>query len=89
MSIKSKVKAFLQIKNVTITAYANKNNTSLSNQQQKIIKDKIYFKDLIDLCAFAGCHISIIDNKSGHEIITFNEYDINPAMDPADKETKE
>ena len=60
-----------------------------SNLHQKIIKDKIYLKDLVELCSEYNCRVSIIDNRTDKELVSYNEYDIDPTMDPADKETKE
>ena len=89
MSIKSKIKGFLAIKNSNIRGASSCLGILEGNLSRKLNNDNLKVSELLQLCIQHDCHISIIDNKSGHEIITFNEYDINPAMDPADKETKE
>lgn len=89
MSIKAKTKGFIKIKGINLTSYATLKGTSKSNLHQKIIKDKIYLKDLVELCSEYNCRVSIIDNRTDKELVSYNEYDIDPTMDPADKETKE
>lgn len=88
MSIKAKTKAFFKIKGINMTSYATLKGTSKSNMHQKLIKDKVYLKDLLEVCAEYNCKIAIIDNNSGRELITYNRYDIEDT-DKQDKDSQE
>lgn len=76
MSIKSKIGGYIKIKGINITDYATRKGTSRSNMHQKILKDKIYLKDLIELCNEYDCHVAIVDNKTDKALITFNDSDL-------------
>lgn len=82
VSIKSKIGSFLKIKSIKLTAYAQNKGTSKSNMHQKIMKERVYLKDLLELCSDYNCRISIVDNRTNHELISFNEYDIDKADPP-------
>lgn len=86
MSIKAKTKGFIKIKGINLTSYAMLKGTSKSNLHQKIIKDKIYLKDLVELCSEYNCRVSIIDNRTDKELISYNGYDIDQTKEQADKE---
>lgn len=76
MSIKSKIKGLLAIKNVNVTTYASTKGMSKQNMHRTLTRDTIKLREVIDLCVYTDCHIAIVDNKTGNELITFNQYDI-------------
>lgn len=76
MTIKSKVKGFISIKNINLTNYGKLNNKSIQQLSRTYSRDSIKLKELLDLCVYTDCHIAIVDNKTGNELITFNQYDI-------------
>lgn len=76
MSLNSKVKGLLAMKEKTIKSYAEYTNRTQANVSNKIARNSWNTQDFLKLAEFTGTRLAFID-ENNNPVIIFDSSDIN------------